>query len=86
MTWLMEILTFNVAKDPKYDGYQRGLTSMNYKFFDKETSGSGIKNILNKELEEQLHKTIIRKLKKWKVYLPFIDNNWDADLANMQIE
>ena len=26
---------FNVAKDPKYDRYQRGLASMVYKFFDK---------------------------------------------------
>ena len=64
MTWLIEILAFNIAKDPRYDGYQRGLTSLNYKFFDKQTSGSGIKNILNKEFEEQLHKPIIRKLKK----------------------
>ena len=33
---------FNVAKNPKYDGYQRGLASMFYKFFDRKTSGSGI--------------------------------------------
>ena len=26
---------FDIAKDPKYDGYQRGLASMVYKFFDK---------------------------------------------------
>ena len=25
---------FNIAKDPKYDGYQRGLASMMYQFFD----------------------------------------------------
>ena len=25
---------FNIAKNPKYDGYQRGLTSVVYKFFD----------------------------------------------------
>ena len=24
---------FNIPKDPKYDGYQRGLASMVYKFF-----------------------------------------------------
>ena len=35
---------FNIVKDPKYDGYQRGLVSMFYKFFDKKTSGSSIKN------------------------------------------
>ena len=27
---------FNIAKDPKHDGYQRGLASMVYKFFDKK--------------------------------------------------
>ena len=38
---------FNIAKDPKYDGYQRGLASMVYKFFDKkilENLKFGIKN------------------------------------------
>ena len=35
--------TFNIAKNLKYDGYQRDLVSMVYKFFDKQTSGSGIK-------------------------------------------
>ena len=48
---------FNIAKNPKYDEYQRGLASMVYKFFDKETSGSSIKNenIENRELAEELH-------------------------------
>ena len=48
---------FNIARNPKYDGYQRGLASMVYKFFDKETSGSSIKNenIENWELAEELH-------------------------------
>ena len=35
---------FNVAKNPKYDGYQRGLASMVYKFFDKKSTGSGVAN------------------------------------------
>ena len=35
---------FNIAKNLKYDVYQRGLASRVYKFFDKKTSGSGIKN------------------------------------------
>ena len=39
---------FNVAKNPKYDVYQRGLASMVYKFFDKNSSGSGVNNKLNK--------------------------------------
>ena len=35
---------FEIANDPKYDGYQRGLASMIYKFFDKKSKGRGIKN------------------------------------------
>ena len=35
---------FNIAKNPKYDGYQRGLASMVYNFFDKASAGSGITN------------------------------------------
>ena len=33
---------FKIANDSKYDGYQRGLASMVYKFFDKKSSGSGV--------------------------------------------
>ena len=33
---------FNIAKNPKYDGYQRGLASMVYKFFDKKFKGGGV--------------------------------------------
>ena len=49
---------FNIAKNPRYDGYQRGLASMVYKIFDNETSGSGIKNenVSNNELLENLRK------------------------------
>ena len=51
---------------------------MGYKFFDKITSGSGIKNenISNQESAEELHKLIIGKLEKRKVHSPFIDNIW----------
>ena len=52
---------FKIASDPKYDGYQRGLASMVYKFFDKKSSGSGIANEPNYQLENELHKPIIRK-------------------------
>ena len=77
--------TFNITENQKCDGYQRGLALMIYKFFDKKTSGSGIKNenISNKELAEELHKPIIRKFNKRKVHSSFIDNIWGADLADM---
>ena len=54
---------FNVAKNPKYDGYQRGLASMVYKFFDKKSKGSGVNIPLefNEQLAKELHKPIIRK-------------------------
>ena len=86
---------FNIAKDLRYDGYQRGLTSMVYKFFDKKTAGSGVTTLANKpaiktiaqneQLTDELHKPIIRKFRKRKVYSAFKDNIWAADLANMQL-
>ena len=59
-----------ITSDPKYDGYQRGLASMVYKFFDKKSaslnksSGSGIINEPNYQLANELHKPIIRKFLK----------------------
>ena len=75
---------FKIASNPKYDGYQRGLTSMVYKFFDKKSSGSVIANEPNYQLANELHKPIIRKFKKRKVYSSFRDNIWGVDLADMQ--
>ena len=75
---------FKIGSDPKYDGYQRGLASMVYKFFDKKSSGSGIANEPNYQLANELHKPIIRKFKKRKVYSSFRDNIWGVDLADMQ--
>ena len=79
---------FNIAKNPKYDGYQRGLASKVYKFFDEKSKGSGIANDKikqNLQLAEELHKPIIRKFKKRKVYSGFRDNIWGADLADMKL-
>ena len=77
----------DIAKNPKYDGYQTGLASMVYKFFDskvaspdKKSVGSGAKRVntkittQNEQLAEELHKPIIRKFKKRKVYSTFKDN------------
>ena len=60
----------NIAKNPKFGGYQRGCASIVYKFSDKETSGSGIKN----ESIGKLRKPIIKKFEKRKVHSTFIDN------------
>ena len=78
-----------IASDPKYDGYQRGLASMVYKFFDKKSalldksSRSGIANEPNYQLVNELHKPIIRKFKKRKVYSSFRDNIWGADMQSL---
>ena len=71
-----------IASNPKYNGYERGLASMVYKFFDKKSKGSGLKN---RQLAGELHKPIIRKFKKRKVYSSFKDNIWVVDLADMQL-
>ena len=67
---------FNIIKNPKYDGWQGDVASMVYKPYDKKTSGSAIKNenFSNNEVAEKLHKPIIKKFKKRKVKLLFIDN------------
>ena len=75
---------FKIASDPKYDGYQRGLASMVYKFFDKKSSGSGIANEPNYQLANELHKPIIRKFKRRKAYSSVRYNIWGVDLADMQ--
>ena len=77
---------FDIAKDPKYDGFQRGLASMVYKFFDSKVSGSSVKLISeNEQLTNELHKPIIMKFEKRKVYSTFTDNIWGVDLADMPL-
>ena len=58
---------FNIAKDPKYDRYQRRLASMVYTFFDKKTAGSGIKSMhLNEKLVKNFINPLLENLKKEK--------------------
>ena len=81
---------YAIASNPQYNGYQRGLASMVYKFFnskvsspDRKTVGSGVNE--NITLANEIHKPIIRKFNKRKVYSSFKDNIWGADLADMQL-
>ena len=72
---------FNIAKNSKYDEYQRGPRSMFYNVFGKTTFGGAAtlgnksamkdKIMSNKDLVEDLHKPIIRKFKKKKKILTF---------------
>ena len=90
---------YDIASNPKYDGYQRRLASMVYKFFDKKSMGSCFKKLKNTTkptaglsalarnssiLAYERHKPIIRKFNKKKVYSQFNDNIWGVDLADMQ--
>ena len=84
---------YNIAGNPEYDGYQRGLASMVYKFFDKKSIGSGmaepscLERIVKDSsliLADELHKPVIKKCNKRKVYLQLRDNIWEVDLADMQ--
>ena len=71
------------------------LASMVYKIFDKKSSkGSGLttlgkksanKSMSNQQLVDGLHKPIIRKFKRRRVYLLFKDNIWGTELADMQL-
>ena len=61
-----------IAADPRVYGYQRGLTSMVYKFFNERNKGSGINNkenlLVNSQLAEELRKPTIKNFKRRKVY------------------
>ena len=84
---------YDIASNSEYDGYQRGLASMVYKFFDKKCIGSGIardsslKRVAKDSsliLADELHKPVIKRFNKKKVYSQFKDNIWGVDLADMQ--
>ena len=81
---------FKIAINVKYNGYERGLASMVYKFFDKKSKGSGLKKnqrnfLQNSQLANELHQRIIRKFKKRNVYSSFKDNIWGVDLADKEV-
>ena len=65
-TQVLRDRAFKIACDPKYDGYQRGLASVVYRFFDKKSSGSAVDAEANYQLANELHRQIIRKFKETK--------------------
>ena len=77
----------NIVKNPQYDRYERGLLPVVYKFFNKKFSNTGFKSkiIPNQELGEDLHKPIIWKSEKQKVYSSFKDSIWDDNFADVQL-
>ena len=78
---------FNIAKNPKYDGYQRALASMVCKFFRKKSKDSDVANNVikqNLQLAKESHKPIIRNFKKRTVSSVFKGNIWGVHLSDMQ--
>ena len=90
---------YDIARNREYDGYQRGLVSMVYKFFDKKSTaepsakhvmGRGFKRLKNTTklsssiLADKLHEPVIKKFEKRKVYSQSKYNIWGVDLADMQ--
>ena len=71
-----------IARNCNYDGYQRALASMVYKFFDEKTR-TGIS--VNEQLAEELHETVIKIFKRRKVYARFKDNIWTVDLVEIEL-
>ena len=63
---LLKDKAFKIASAPKYNGYQRGLTSMLYIFFDKKSSGSGIANEPNYHWQMNFINQLIENLKNEK--------------------
>ena len=82
---------FKIASNTNYDVYQRRLVSMVYNFFDKKSKGIGVSTLANKSMSNQLplanelHKQIITKIERRRVYLSFEDNIWGVYLADMQL-
>ena len=74
---------FKIASDPKYDGYQRGLASMVYKFVIKNLVGVAL--LMKQIISWQMNfiSQLLENSKKEK-YIHHLDNIWGVDLADMQ--
>ena len=59
----MKDRAYGIARNRNYDGNQKALSRMVYKFFDKET---GSRASVNEQLAEELHKLLIKNLKEEK--------------------
>ena len=73
--------TYDISWNPKYDGYQRGLVTMVYRFFDKKTRS---RPNINEVLAQELQKTDIKNFKRREVHARVNDNIWAVDFAEMR--
>ena len=79
---ILEERAYEVDRNPNYNGYQRRLATIIYEIFDNKAE-SGAKASVYEDLDQELHKTVIKKFKKKKVYARFKDIIQAANLAEM---
>ena len=77
----------NTAQNPKDDGCQKNLASMVYKCFDIKSPDGAVKSktMPNHKLAKEWQKPVIRKFEKRNAHSSSENNNWGADLADIQI-
>ena len=85
---ILKYRTYKISRTRGYDEYQEALASKVYKLFDKKTGSGAVETSraevsVNEQLAEELHKPVIKKFKKRKVYARFKNNIWTADLAEI---
>lgn len=77
--------TVAIASNPKYDGYQNGILSIVYNFFDTKAQQTGTGISENQDFAIALHKSITKKYQRRKIYSSYQDNNWGADVGDLQL-
>ena len=75
---------FEIASNLKYDGYQKVLASIVYKFFDTKSAGSSVATLPSYQLAHDHHGQIVKNVKRTKVYSLFREGIWGVDFADIQ--
>ena len=75
---------FEIASNLKYDGYQKVLSSIFYKFFDTKSAGSSVATLPSYQLAHDHHGQIIKNVRRTKVYSLFREGIWGVDFADIQ--
>ena len=73
--------THGIAINSEYDRCQGRSSSMVYKFFNKKTKSGGD---INEVLVLELHKPVIKELKRKKFFAKYKDSIWAAALIDME--
>lgn len=77
--------SFEIARNPNNDGYQRELSWMAYKVFNRKARQKGTRSSENQELASELDRPMSRKFERHKLYWSYRDDIWGADLEDLQL-